>query len=106
MTADHEISDDKEILEGIVKFGNKSVVEIMHPRVDVVAVESKNNIQKVIDIINDSGYSRIPVYSETFDNIRGILYIKDLLPHIHKGNNFKWQTIIRPPILCAGNKKN
>ena len=105
MTADHEISEDKEILEGIVKFGNKSVVEIMHPRVDVVALDVKVNIEKVIAVINDSGYSRIPVYSGTFDNIRGILYIKDLLPHIHKGVNFKWQTIIRPPFYVPETKK-
>ena len=105
MTADHEISDDKEILEGIVKFGNKSVDEIMHPRVDVVAIDLKEDIGKVIDIINDSGYSRIPVYSETFDSIRGILYIKDLLPYIHKGNSFRWQTIIRPPFYVPETKK-
>ncbi len=105
MTADHEITEDKEILEGIVKFGNKSVVEIMHPRVDIVALDLKESFEKVIALINDSGYSRIPVYSETFDHIRGILYIKDLLPHIHKGNNFKWQTIIRPPFYVPETKK-
>jgi len=105
MTADHEISEDKEILEGIVKFGNKSVVEIMHPRVDVVALDVKEDFEKVIALINDSGYSRIPVHSGTFDHIRGILYIKDLLPHIHKGNNFKWQTIIRPPFYVPETKK-
>lgn len=105
MTADHEISEDKEILEGIVKFGNKSVVEIMHPRVDVVALDVKVNIERVISVINDSGYSRIPVYSGTFDNIRGILYIKDLLPHIYKGANFKWQSIIRPPFYVPETKK-
>jgi gliding motility-associated protein GldE len=105
MTADHEISEDKEILEGIVKFGNKSVVEIMHPRVDVVALDIKENFEEVVALINDSGYSRIPVYSGTFDHIRGILYIKDLLPHIHKGNNFKWQSIIRPPFYVPENKK-
>jgi len=105
MTDDHEISDDKEILEGIVKFGNKSVVEVMCPRVDVVALDVKEDFEKVIAVINDSGYSRIPVFSESFDNIRGILYIKDLLPHIHKGTNFKWQTIIRPPFYVPEPKK-
>ncbi len=105
MTADHEISEDKEILEGIVKFGNKSVVDIMHPRVDVIALEINEGFEKVIALINDSGYSRIPVYSGTFDHVRGILYIKDLLPHIHKGNYFKWQTIIRPPFYVPETKK-
>lgn len=105
MTADHEISEDKEILEGIVKFGNKSVVEIMHPRVDVVALDIRENFDKVIAVINDSGYSRIPVFSGTFDDIRGILYIKDLLSHIQKNANFKWQTIIRPPFYVPETKK-
>ncbi|MGQ8337693.1 gliding motility-associated protein GldE [Sunxiuqinia sp. A32] len=105
LTSDHEISEDKEILEGIVKFGNKNVVEIMRSRVDVVALELKDSFNKVINTINDSGYSRIPVYSESFDNIRGILYIKDLLPHLHKTEKFKWQTIIRPPFYVPETKK-
>ncbi len=105
LTSDQEISEDKEILEGIVKFGNKDVAEIMRPRVDVIALELKASFEKVINIINDSGYSRIPVYSETFDQIRGILYIKDLLPHIHKKEKFRWQTIIRPPFYVPETKK-
>ena len=105
LTSDHEISEDKEILEGIVKFGNKNVAEIMRPRVDVIALELKSSFDKVINMVNDSGYSRIPVYSETFDQIRGILYIKDLLPHIHKKEKFRWQTIIRPPFYVPETKK-
>ncbi len=105
LTSDKEISEDKEILEGIVKFGNKNVDEIMRPRVDVVALELKASFEKVINVINDSGYSRIPVYSETFDQIRGILYIKDLLPHIYKKEKFRWQTIIRPPFYVPETKK-
>ena len=105
LTADQETSEDKEILEGIVKFGNKNVAEIMSPRVDVAALELKDSFEKVINLINDSGYSRIPVYSETFDQIRGILYIKDLLPHIHKKERFHWQTIIRPPFYVPETKK-
>lgn len=105
LTADHELSDDKELLEGIVKFGNKNAVEIMVPRVDVEAVDIKDSFDKVINRINDSGYSRIPVYSESFDHIRGILYIKDLLPHIHKRDNFRWQSIIRPPFYVPETKK-
>ena len=105
LTSDKEISEDKEILEGIVKFGNKDVAEIMRPRVDVVAIELKDSFDKVINTINDSGYSRIPVYTESFDHVRGILYIKDLLPHIQKRDNFKWQTIIRPPFYVPESKK-
>ena len=106
LTADHEISEDKDILEGIVKFGNKNAVEIMRPRVDVDAIDIKESFSTVISLINESGYSRIPVYAETFDNIRGILYIKDLLPYIHNGENFRWQSIIRPPFYVPETKKS
>lgn len=105
LTSDHELSDEKGILEGIVKFGIKSVEEIMKPRVDVVSLEIKTGFSKVLRVINDSGYSRIPVYIESFDNISGILYIKDLLQHSHKGNSFKWQTLIRPPFYVPETKK-
>lgn len=105
LTSDQELSDEKEILEGIVKFGNKSVEEIMKPRVDVVALDIKTGFSKVLRVINDSGYSRIPVYIDSFDNISGILYIKDILPHSHKGNSFKWQTLNRSPFYVPETKK-
>ncbi|MFW6257209.1 MAG: gliding motility-associated protein GldE [Prolixibacteraceae bacterium] len=105
LTSEKEIFEEKEILEGIVKFGNKNVEEIMSPRVDVVALNIKTSFTEVLDIINESGYSRIPVYIQSFDNISGILYIKDLLPHSHKGNTFKWQTLIRPPFYVPETKK-
>lgn len=105
LTSDQELSEEKGILEGIVKFGNKSVSEIMKPRVDVVAIDIKTDFDEVIQIINDSGYSRIPVYIESFDNVSGILYIKDILPHYHKTKSFKWQTLIRPPFYVPDVKK-
>ncbi len=105
LTSDNELSEEKEMLEGIVKFADKNVEDIMKPRVDVVAINSKTSFKDVIDIINESGFSRIPVFSESFDQITGILYIKDLLPHTHKGNAFKWQTIIRPPFYVPETKK-
>ncbi len=105
LTSDKELSDEKEILEGIVKFGNRSVAEIMKPRVDVVAINTITSFTEVIKIIDESGYSRIPVYSKSFDQVTGILYIKDLLPHTHKGNTFKWQSIIRPPFYVPETKK-
>lgn len=105
LTSEKEISEEKEILEGIVKFGNKNVEEIMKPRVDVTALNINTAFTKVLDTINDSGYSRIPVFIESFDNISGILYIKDLLPHSHKGNTFKWQTLVRPPFYVPETKK-
>ena len=104
--AKHEdLSDDKEILEGIVKFGSKSVNEIMHSRLDMVVIDFKSNFNEVLDIIRLAGYSRIPVYSGTLDQIRGILYIKDLLPHLTKGVSFKWQQLIRPPFFIPETKK-
>ncbi len=105
LTSDKELSEEKGILEGIVKFGNKSVDEIMKPRVDVVSFDIKTNFTKVLQIINDSGFSRIPVYISSFDNISGILYIKDILPHAHKGNSFKWQTLIRASFYVPETKK-
>lgn len=105
LTSQTELRDDKEILKGIVKFGNKSVVEIMRSRVDVVSADLDLSFSKIMSIITETGFSRIPVYSESFDNIKGILYIKDLLPHAHKGVNFRWQSIIRPPFYVPETKK-
>ena len=105
LTSKTELKDDTEILKGIVKFGNKSVVEIMRSRVDVVSLEIDSNYDDVLKLITDTGFSRIPVYSETFDNIKGILYIKDLLPYVSKSASFKWQSIIRPPFYVPETKK-
>jgi len=104
LTAD-EISEEKEILEGIVNFGNINAEEIMKSRVDVVAVDIRTNFSKLQAVIIESGYSRIPVYDGTFDNVRGVLYVKDLLPHHHKPNTFRWQNIIRPPFYVPETKK-
>lgn len=87
--------EDTEILEGIIKFGNIQVVDIMTPRVDIDDIDIKTSYRKLLDKIVHSGYSRIPVYSGTHDNIKGILYSKDLLPHLDKPDTFRWQTLIR-----------
>ena len=104
LTSDN-ISEDKNILEGIIKFGNIDVKEIMKARIDVVSADIKTNLDELISIAIDSGYSRIPIYDKTFDNVKGILYIKDLLPHIQKSKNFKWQSLIRPLYYVPENKK-
>ncbi len=91
----NDITDEKEILEGIVKFGNINVVEIMTARVDVIDVEIKSEFSKVLQTIIDSGYSRIPVFEDTPDNVKGILYVKDLLSHLDNDNSFEWQNLIR-----------
>lgn len=105
LTSPTDLKEDKDILKGIVKFGSKSVVEIMHSRVDVVSADIDFSFSKIMKLITETGFSRIPVYSENFDNIKGILYIKDLLPHAHKGSSFRWQNIIRPPFFVPETKK-
>ena len=105
LTSENEISDEKEILEGIVKFGNKSVAEIMRPRVDVVSVDIRAGFEQVLEVIDQTGYSRIPVYSESFDNVKGILFIKDLLPHTEKGAAFNWQSMLRSPFYVPETRK-
>lgn len=100
-----DFQDDKDILEGIVKFGNIEVREIMTSRVDTVAVDIKTPFRELLFIITESGYSRIPVYDETFDAVKGILYVKDLLPHLHKTDTFIWQSLIRLPYFVPETKK-
>lgn len=105
LTSDYETKEDKEILKGIVQFGNKNVADIMQSRVDVVAAEIKDNYSNILSLITETGFSRIPVYAETFDDIKGILYIKDILPYVNKGANFRWQNLIRPPFYVPETKK-
>jgi putative hemolysin len=99
------LKEDKRILKGIIDFGNKDVTEVMKPRIDVVATDLSTGMNKLISTIIESGYSRIPVFAETFDDVRGILYVKDLLPHHQKGDTFHWQTLIRPPYFVPETKK-
>ena len=103
---DHlDISDDKEILEGIVRFGNKGVNEIMRSRLEVTSIDIHSNFERVLQIIKESGYSRIPVFSGTLDNVRGILYIKDLLPYLDKSAAYRWQSLMRQPFFVPETKK-
>jgi putative hemolysin len=97
--------DDKSILKGIVTFGNVYAREIMRSRVDVVAVDIDTPFQKLIEVILDAGYSRIPVYKESFDNVEGILYIKDLLPYLEKEADYKWQGLLRSCFFVPESKK-
>jgi len=103
--ASGENKDDEKILKGIVKFGNIYAREIMQPRIDVTAIDIKTPFRDVIPFIIESGFSRIPVYSGSFDSVEGILYVKDLLPHFHKPNSFNWQSLIRPPYYVPETKK-
>ena len=99
------VENEKEMLEGIVRFSNLEVSEIMKARTDVVAVDIETDMETLIRVINDSGFSRIPVYEETFDHLKGILYVKDLLPHINQKNRFRWQELIREPFFVPEAKK-
>lgn len=100
-----EVNQEKEILEGIVKLKQKFVSSIMTPRVEIFALEISTTFSEIIPGIINSGYSRVPVYTETLDAIKGILYVKDILPHHHKNSNFRWQTLIRPPYFIPESKK-
>lgn len=103
--ASEDIREEKEILEGIVKFGNINCEEVMTARVNVIALDIKTDFGNVKKSIIESGFSRLPIFHNTFDNIKGILYVKDLLPHIHKQKSFKWQSLIRPPYFVPKTKK-
>ncbi len=100
-----EIRDDKELLRGVVRFGNTTVSEIMCPRIDVTALDSNRGFHDIMNEVIDAGFSRVPVFSKTFDNITGILFVKDLLPHLAKPDNFRWQTLIRQPYVIPETKK-
>lgn len=98
-------ADEKKILKSIVRFGNIDVKQIMKARMDIVAISSRLSLSQVLDSIREHGYSRIPVYDKDIDHIKGILNIKDLIPHIDKGEGFQWQTLLRPPYFVPENKK-
>lgn len=104
LTSD-ELDEDEKILKGIVNFGNISVNAIMCPRIDVTAVDIKLGFCQIISVIIESGFSRIPVYSESFDNVKGILYAKDVLPYMNNTDSFKWQSLLRPPYFVPETKK-
>lgn len=97
--------EEKGILKGIVNFGTLSVRQVMKSRMDITAIDKEIGFHELMNQINKNGYSRIPVYSETIDKIEGILYIKDLLPHIDKEEDFQWQTLLRPAFFVPESKK-
>ena len=97
--------EEHQMLSGIVNFVNTEVEEIMRPRIDITAVDIKASYEQVKSIIIESGYSRIPVYDEDLDNIKGALYVKDLLPYINNGNEFGWQQLLRKIYFVPKHKK-
>lgn len=104
LTDKTEISEENNILEGIIRFGGETAKEVMTSRMDMVVLDIRTPFKDVIRCIVDNVYSRIPVYADSRDNIKGVLYIKDLLPHLNKGDNFRWQSLIRPPYFVPETK--
>ena len=105
LTDENELKEEKNMLEGIVRFGDETAKEVMTSRQDVVDLDFRLPFPEVLKCIIQNNYSRIPVYQDTIDNIRGILYIKDLLPHLTKPASFRWQSLIRPPYFVPETKK-
>jgi gliding motility-associated protein GldE len=103
--ASDDINEDEKILKGIVNFGNINVSEIMCSRIDVTAIDIKLGFNMVKSIIIESGFSRIPVYTGSFDSVKGVLYAKDILPYTNSPDNFKWQALTRPPHFVPETKK-
>ncbi len=104
LTDKQEIADEQQMLKGIIRFGGEMAREVMTPRVDMVDLDVKTPFPEVIKCIVENNYSRIPVYSGSEDHITGILYIKDLLPHLNKPANFRWQTLVRPATFVPETK--
>ena len=104
LTDIQDTSEESNMLEGIIRFGEETAKEVMTSRLDIVDLDIESSFSEVLKCINENGYSRIPVYEETRDRIKGILYIKDLLPYLEKGDDFKWQNLIRPALFVPENK--
>jgi gliding motility-associated protein GldE len=103
-SSDDTTQQEQKILEGIVSFGNTDTKQVMSPRIDLFALEISETFSEILPKITDKGYSRIPVYREHIDQIQGVLFVKDLLPYIHK-KEFNWTTLLREPFFVPENKK-
>ena len=105
LTDKSDIKDEQSMLQGIIRFGDETAKEVMTSRQDIIDLDIRCSYGDVLKCIVDNNYSRIPVYQDNKDNIRGVLYIKDLLPHLSKPANFRWQSLIRPPYFVPETKK-
>jgi len=105
LTSDDSTShEEQKILEGIVSFGNTDTKQVMSPRIDIFAIEINETFSEVYSRIVEKGYSRIPVYRDNIDHIEGVLFVKDLIPYIHK-KDFDWKPLLREPFFVPENKK-
>lgn len=105
LTDKNDIKDEQSMLKGIIRFGDETAKEVMTSRQNIVDLDIRSTYPEVLKCIEENNYSRIPVYQDNTDNIRGVLYIKDLLPHLTKASNFRWQSLIRPPYFVPETKK-
>lgn len=105
LTDKNDIKDEQSMLQGIIRFGDETAKEVMTSRQDIIDIDIRSSFKDVLKCIVENNYSRIPVYQDNTDNIRGVLYIKDLLPHLSKPANFRWQSLIRPPYFVPETKK-
>ena len=104
LTDKEEINEERNILHGIIGFGDETAKDVMTSRLDMVDIDIRTPYTQVLKCVVENGYSRLPVYDGSQDNIKGILYIKDLLPHLNKGDNFRWQSLIRPAYFVPETK--
>jgi gliding motility-associated protein GldE len=102
---DNTKEEEQRILKGIVRFGSTSVKEVMTPRTSVVAIDEKTGYHEALNKMTESGYSRIPVFEENLDQIKGLLYVKDLLPYMDASEKFGWQDLMRQPFFVPESKK-
>lgn len=105
LTDKEDIKDEQNMLKGIIRFGDETAKEVMTTRQNIVDLDIRSTYPEVLKCIVENNYSRIPVYQDNTDNIRGVLYIKDLLPHLGKPASFRWQSLIRPPYFVPETKK-
>ena len=105
LTDKNDIKEEQSMLQGIIRFGDETAKEVMTSRQDIVDLDIRSSYADVLKCVVENNYSRIPVYQDNTDNIRGVLYIKDLLPHIGKPASFRWQSLIRPPYFVPETKK-
>ena len=103
-SSDDTSNEEQKILEGIVSFGNTDTKQVMSPRIDIFALEINESFEEILPKITEKGFSRIPVYKDNIDQIEGVLFVKDLIPHIHK-KTFDWKTLLRAPFFVPENKK-
>lgn len=105
LTDTSDIEEEQQMLEGVIRFGDETVLDVMTSRIDMVMLDIRASYSDVMKCIGRNFYSRVPVYSGTSDNIKGILYIKDLLPYLEKGDSFRWQSLIRPAFFVPETRK-